>query len=62
CTGLLRLARFNLQKEKGVFFGLPTPFAALIVLLVNAFIPTYVAWALFVTAVAMVTPFKINKI
>ncbi|MFH0713358.1 MAG: CDP-diacylglycerol--serine O-phosphatidyltransferase [Candidatus Micrarchaeota archaeon] len=61
CTGLLRLARFNLQKEKGVFFGLPTPFAALIVLLVNAFIPAYVVWALFVTAVAMVTPVRIRK-
>ncbi len=62
CTGLLRLAWFNLQKDKRYFWGLPTPFAALIVLLVNAFLPMFTVWALAVSALAMVTPFKLNKL
>jgi CDP-diacylglycerol--serine O-phosphatidyltransferase len=63
CCGLVRLARFNIQKEKGVFFGLPSPAAALIVLavfLLNSTLLTIVA--LLVIGFLMVSSFKIKKI
>jgi CDP-diacylglycerol--serine O-phosphatidyltransferase len=63
CCGLVRLARFNVQKEKGVFFGLPSPAAALIVLavfLLNSTLLTIVA--LLVIGFLMVSSFKIKKI
>ncbi len=62
CTGLLRLAWFNLQKDKLHYFGLPTPFAALVVLLMNYILPVFTPWILVITAVAMVTPFKVKKL
>ncbi len=61
CLGLLRLAWWNLQVDKKHYNGLPTPLAALLVLVVNAFQPQFTVWALVITALAMVTPFKINK-
>lgn len=63
CCGLVRLARFNVQKEKGVFFGLPSPTAALLVLavfLLNIVFLTIVA--LLATGFLMVGSFKIKKI
>ena len=62
CLGLLRLAWFNLQGDRKHFYGLPTPPAALTVLVVNVLNPHLTAVALFLVGVAMVTPIKINKL
>ncbi len=62
CAGLLRLAWFNIQTEKGVFYGLPTPPAAAIVLIVNYFVPYFNALALVVIAWAMVSSIKLKKV
>ncbi len=60
-AGLMRLAKFNLQREKGVYYGLPTPAAALVVLLVQQFAPSFVALALLAAGIAMLIPFKTKK-
>ncbi|MFH1247081.1 MAG: CDP-diacylglycerol--serine O-phosphatidyltransferase [Candidatus Micrarchaeota archaeon] len=61
CTGLLRLAKFNLQVDKKNYYGLPSPVAALIVLLVYAFAVWLAPLALLVAGFAMVIPFKLKK-
>ncbi len=63
CAGLIRLARFNIQKEKGVFHGLPSPvaaFAVLAVFLLNSLPLTIIA--LLAAAFLMTSQFKIKKI
>ena len=63
CNGLIRLARFNIQKEKGVFFGLPSPSAAAIVLavfLLNNSLLTIIA--LLAAGFFMTSGVKIKKI
>ena len=62
CCGLWRLAKFNLQKDKGNYYGLPSPVAAVAVLVVNAFFAMLAPFALLVVGIAMVAPFKLNKI
>jgi len=63
CNGLIRLARFNIQKEKKFFFGLPSPLAALIVLaifLLSNYILTIIV--LLATSFLMTSSIKIKKI
>ncbi len=63
CNGLVRLAKFNVQKEKGVFFGLPSPLAALLVLavfLLNN--PLLTIIVLLATGFLMTSNVKIKKI
>lgn len=62
CAGLLRLAWFNIQTEKGVFYGLPTPPAAAIVLIINQFVPYLNPLALILIAGAMVSSIKLKKV
>ena len=61
CAGLVRLAMYNVQKEKGVYFGLPTPFAAIAVALVAYFAPVLSLPALLVCAVMMLSRFRLRK-
>ncbi|MFH1107171.1 MAG: CDP-diacylglycerol--serine O-phosphatidyltransferase [Candidatus Micrarchaeota archaeon] len=67
-AGILRLARFNLQKEKGVYYGLPIPAAAFLV--VSAFyLQSYLApsadWLLYAAVLAcawlMLAGFRVKK-
>ena len=63
CNGLIRLARFNIQKEKKFFFGLPSPLAALIVLaifLLSNYMLTIIV--LLATSFLMTSSIKIKKI
>ena len=60
--GLVRLARFNLQKEKGVFYGLPIPVAAVVLLLPAPFAGQYSFVLLLVLGGAMVSGFKLKKV
>ena len=61
-AGVIRLARFNLQVEKGVFFGLPIPVAGLLVA-VTAVFAHYLAVAVMLLAgLAMVSNVRIEKI
>ncbi len=68
CAGLLRLASYNLQKEQGVYFGLPIPLAALFVALVfyasyYSFVPSYFSWlALLTASVLMLSRFPLKKL
>ncbi|MFH0971690.1 MAG: CDP-alcohol phosphatidyltransferase family protein [Candidatus Micrarchaeota archaeon] len=61
CSGLVRLAAFNLQKEKGVYFGLPIPAAALFVVAVFYFSRDLAPYALLISMVLMVLKIKIHK-
>ncbi len=61
CCGLWRLAKFNLQTDKKNYYGLPTPVAAVMVLIVTAFSAVFAPFVLVITAVAMVIPFKLKK-
>lgn len=61
CT-LIRLAKFNLQKEKGVYYGLPSPIAAVLALALG-WLHYYVALALFfILGMAMLSQFKLKKV
>ncbi|MDP3742452.1 MAG: CDP-diacylglycerol--serine O-phosphatidyltransferase [Candidatus Micrarchaeota archaeon] len=62
CCGLWRLAKFNLQTDKKSYYGLPSPVAAVSVLVITAFSTTLAPFALLVVGIAMVIPFKLNKI
>ncbi len=62
CAGVYRLARFNLQIEKGVYYGLPIPASALVAVAVGLFAKDFLAAALVVLAGAMVSGFRIKKI
>ncbi|MBU1197761.1 CDP-alcohol phosphatidyltransferase family protein [Candidatus Micrarchaeota archaeon] len=66
-AAVIRLSMFNLQKETGVYYGLPVPVAAISVLIVFyatlfAFAPMYWNWlALFTASILMISRFKIRK-
>jgi phosphatidylserine synthase len=51
-----------LQKEKGVFFGLPIPAAAILLLLVVPFLSGYSFIAFLVLGLLMVSKFRISKV
>ena len=61
CAGIFRLARFNLQSEKGFYYGLPIPAAALVAVAAALFAPHAVAMALLALALLMVSGFKLKK-
>lgn len=67
CAGVLRLALYNTQKERGVYFGLPIPFAALFVVLsfygsYYHVIPRYADFAmLWLAAFLMLSRYRIRK-
>lgn len=61
CAGIVRLALYNVQKEKGVYYGLPIPFAAMLVALINYFLPLASAAVLFIAAILMLSRFKLPK-
>jgi len=60
-AALVRLARFNLQAEKAFYKGLPTPAAALLLLLLSFLVPSMTAVWLAVCGALMLGDFKINK-
>lgn len=60
-SGIVRLARFNIQKESGEYFGLPIPIAALVQTIVCITIPDLILESLIVLAVLMVAGFQIKK-
>ena len=68
CAGLIRLANYNLQKEKKVYFGLPIPAAAFGVVSVfylsyYSFLPYFTGWlALYAASALMLSRFKLKKI
>ncbi len=64
CAAAVRLAKFNIQTAKGVFFGLPSPVAAVVAVAVTLFSSVWfvVAGALFVLAFAMLADFRVPKI
>lgn len=62
CCGLWRLAKFNLQTDKENYYGLPTPVAAVIVLVLNALLAVLAPFVLLVAGIAMVIPFKLKKL
>ncbi len=62
CAGVFRLGRFNLQYEKGAYYGLPIPAAALVVVAVTLFAKEFVALALVVLAALMASDYRIKKI
>lgn len=61
CCGVVRLARFNLQEEKGVYNGLPIPAAALLSAASALATPAWLWLELLVLAALMVAPFKLKK-
>ncbi|HII38810.1 TPA: CDP-diacylglycerol--serine O-phosphatidyltransferase [Candidatus Micrarchaeota archaeon] len=61
CCGVLRLARFNTQAEKNVFYGLPSPATAVAVIVLALVWPQWAWLWLFASAVAMAAPFKLGK-
>ncbi len=62
CAGLWRLAKFNLQKNRKSYYGLPSPFAALIVLVTAVFASQFIVLILVACGIAMLIPFEIKKI
>ncbi len=58
---LIRLAEYNLQKKKGFYYGLPSPFAALVLLFLGWFNLLVAVLALFLLGVLMLSKFKIKK-
>ncbi|NUN11101.1 CDP-alcohol phosphatidyltransferase family protein [Candidatus Micrarchaeota archaeon] len=64
-AGLTRLAKFNLQKEKGVYYGLPTPYAALFLMGLMPFL-NYNLYAVSLVSVVlaglMLSPLKARKL
>ena len=61
CCGLWRLAKFNLQRDKKNYYGLPSPVAALFVLVFNYALPQFAWVALLVTGAAMVSSVQVKK-
>ncbi|WP_258432670.1 CDP-diacylglycerol--serine O-phosphatidyltransferase [Heyndrickxia coagulans] len=63
--GMIRLARFNISKQKGFFYGLPIPVAGLCVTAGFFAVPYVTHFWLFVwmvlLSVLMVAPFKLKK-
>ncbi len=62
CCTAIRLARFNLQKEKGFFFGLPSPVAALALLAVAPFAKGYLFLPMILLGFLMVSGFRVKKL
>lgn len=62
CSSAVRLVRFNLQQEKGVFYGLPTPAAALLLLLIAPFATNYLFALMAALGLLMVSGFKVRKL
>lgn len=59
---LIRLAKFNLQKEKGVYYGLPSPIAAVLVLVLG-WLHYYLAMLLLlILGVAMLSQLRFKKV
>lgn len=61
-AGVIRLARFNVQAEKGVFYGLPIPVAGVMVAVIAVFSHAVAVAAMLLCALAMVSNVRINKI
>ncbi|MFH1750739.1 MAG: CDP-diacylglycerol--serine O-phosphatidyltransferase [Candidatus Micrarchaeota archaeon] len=61
CAGLVRLAAYNIQKEKGVYFGLPIPAAAIFVIAIFHFLRELSPYALILAAMLMVLKVRIRK-
>ena len=59
---VIRLAKYNLQEEKGVYYGLPSPFAALLLLAFGWVDLLMATVALFLLGILMVSRFKLKKI
>jgi CDP-diacylglycerol--serine O-phosphatidyltransferase len=59
--GILRLAKFNIQKQNGFYYGLPSPLAALVVM-AFAWLNYYAAlFLLFLAGFLMLSRFKNRK-
>ncbi len=67
CAGILRLAFFNVQKESGVYYGVPIPVAAFGAILggyaaLYGWIPAWLCWVwMAVLGALMLGSFKIKK-
>jgi CDP-diacylglycerol--serine O-phosphatidyltransferase len=61
-AGAYRLARFNVQKEKGVFHGLPAPAAGVCFAAVALVAPDYAWISLFALAALMVSSIEFRKV
>ncbi|MEM4254714.1 MAG: CDP-alcohol phosphatidyltransferase family protein [Candidatus Norongarragalinales archaeon] len=61
-AGLVRLAEYNSQKEKGFYYGLPSPFAAFFVLLFGWIGVEAGAAVLLLAGVLMLSKFKLKKV
>ncbi len=59
---IVRLAEYNLQKEKGFYHGLPCPFAALLLLLFGWFDWRIAVFALFALGILMLSKFRLKKV
>ncbi len=62
CAGIVRLAKFNLQKVKGTYIGLPIPIAAIILSIINLVLPPIIPGSLIVLSVIMVSGVQFRKI
>jgi len=60
--GVVRIAWFNLQKEKGVYYGLPLPAAGIIIVLAITLGKLATPIALLATAVLMVSKIRFKKL
>lgn len=63
CTGLVRLGRFNVQVTKGYYLGMPITTNGLIFPLLHflSVDPAHWVWVYLLSAILMVSPFKIKK-
>ena len=61
-AGVFRLARFNVQKEKKVYYGLPAPAAAVAFAAVAVAAPAYAWIALLALAALMASTIELKKI
>lgn len=62
-TGIMRLAKFNVNEFKGYFIGMPTPMAAFLVVLLFYTIKFAIMWpaVVVILGLAMISPIKIKK-
>ncbi len=61
CCGVIRLARFNVQMEEGVFFGLPIPVAAVLAAAAALVWPELSWLAMLILSALMVCGIRIGK-
>lgn len=61
--GVLRLAKYNVMQEKGVYVGMPITIAGLIVavLVLAGLSPLYLPYAFIILAMCMISPVEIKK-